>query len=298
MKKLSVLLFFFSFICLLFTPESTCAKSPPNPDNGRLVFKPLLADPLEPRIGTLFNLSKKDLLLDIGSTFDLMTFISDSNSQNKLSFGGHFGTYSLLKRSKNFKFPVDAIDYIFGFNLSYNAPAELFGFEGQASARFRLSHISAHFVDGHVKNGVWDQENVPLTIPFVYSREFINLQGAFATETFKAYLGYQFMFHTIPDDINPHSFQSGLELYHNTCKIPGIYPFVATDFKLKPVWNTSKNKTDDFAGCLNVQLGVKTNPIHEKGMRVVLNYSSGIDHHGMYFYRRISYTSFGVLFHF
>lgn len=298
MKKFSVLLVCFFLSSSIFSYQHLHADSLPNHNTGRLIFNPLLADPLEPRIGTLFNLSKKDLLLDIGSTFDLMELFHNPTSQTRLSLGGHFATYSLLRRSKNFKFPVDAIDYIFGFNLSYSKPAEIFGFQGQSSVRFRLSHISAHFVDGHVKNGVWDQENVPLTIPFVYSREFINLQGAFSAESFKAYLGYQFMFHTIPDDINPHSFQAGLELYHNTCKIPGIYPFVATDFKLKPVWNASKNKTDDFAGCLNIQLGVKTNPIHEKGMRVVLNYSSGIDHHGMYFYRRISYTSLGVLFDF
>jgi len=282
----------------LFFMQPIQAKTTDLKTNDRLVFTPLLADPLEPRMGTLFNTAKKDLLLDIGATFDLIDFLPDSSCANKLSFGGHMATYSVLRRTSNFKFPVDAIDYIFGVNASYKTNTVLFGIPGEFQGRFRLSHISAHFVDGHVKDGVWDQENVPFQIPFVYSREFINVQAGFSTQDYRAYVGYQLMFHTIPADINPHSMQIGLELYRNNCKIPGIYPFLATDFKLNPIWDAGKDETDGFAGCINLQVGFKTNPIPQKGMRVVLNYSNGMDHHGMYFYKRTSTTSLGILLDF
>ncbi len=293
-KTVSLLTLFLAF----FITDISLAETPESPDHKRLVFSPLLTDPLEPRMGTLFNTSENDLLLDIGATFDLMEVALDSSRHEKLSLGGHMATYSVLRRTSNFKFPVDAIDYIFGINASYKTKSSLFGIQGELQGRFRLSHISAHFVDGHFKNGKWDQENVPFDIPFVYSREFINVQGSFSTDSYRAYVGYQVMFHTIPANINPHSVQLGLELYRQHCSIPSIYPFLATDFQIKPIWNEDKNKTDDFAGCINIQIGFKTAPVDQKGIRVVLNYANGMDHHGMYFYRRISTTSLGVLFDF
>ena len=49
-----------------------------------------------------------------------------------------------LEKEDNFRFPVDAVDYMFGLNFWFKTAVHGYSFK-----RIRLSHISAHFVDGH-----------------------------------------------------------------------------------------------------------------------------------------------------
>jgi hypothetical protein len=297
MKKLT---WIFVFILLLASPFSAPFVQGQTTDLSinRPNFTPLLADPKETRVGALPYLSKKSLMLDIGTSLDLV-HITYPDSARIIGVGADFGTYSLLRRSNNFKFPVDAIDYIFGLNISYRQPVgEIFSSPAHASARLRISHISAHFVDGHYQNGDWITEGTPFAIPFVYSKEFINLVTALSVDFGRAYLGYEYTFHTLPKNISPHSYQAGLELYMPNFPVRGIWPFIAVDFKLLPIWQPSQNESDGYAGTLNLQLGAKTNAIGERGVRVVFNYFNGMDRHGMYFYRRVSFSTVGFLIDF
>lgn len=263
-------------------------------------FTPLLADPRETRIGTLTYVNEKSLMLDIGTSLDLAHMTCPDSSANRVfGFGADFGTWSLLHRSENFKFPVDAIDYIFGVNFSYRQPVgEVFSMPANLSARLRISHISAHFVDGHYQNGDWIREGTPFTIPFVYSREFINLVAALSVDYGRAYLGYEYIFHTIPGNINPHSFQAGFEVYTPNPAFIGLRPFLGLDFKLLPIWQPAQNESEGYAGTTNIQIGVKTNAIGERGVRFLFNYFNGMDRHGMYFYRRVSFSTIGFLIDF
>ena len=89
---------------LLICMNNASAESVLNPTFNTL-FKPLLADPMEPRIAVMPWLGKRHLQLDIGSSADL--YRSESKD---FAAGVDFATYSLLNRSDNFKFPVDAKD--------------------------------------------------------------------------------------------------------------------------------------------------------------------------------------------
>lgn len=297
MKKLT-LLFAVLLFCLFTFSSSLIQGQTVDLSINRPNFTPLLADPKETRIGVLPYLNKRSLMLDIGTSLDLVHIICP-DSGRIIGVGADFGTYSLLRRSDNFKFPVDAIDYIFGLNFSYRQPVgEVFSFPAQATARLRISHISAHFVDGHYQDGNWIMEGTPFTIPFVYSREFINLVTALSVDFGRVYLGYEYTFHTIPKHISPHSYQAGLELYAQNFAASGLWPFIAVDFKLLPIWQPDQNESDGYAGTVNLQLGVKTNGIGERGVRIVFDYFNGMDRHGMYFYRRVSYSSIGLLIDF
>ena len=265
----------------------TVSAEPLLKPNLNTIFPPLLADPTEPRIAVMPWLGERSLQLDIGASTDL--YQSDSK---KFAAGVDFGTFSLLHRKQNFKFPVDAIDYQFGINASWRKEIhnDALPFD-EFSARARLSHISAHFEDGHYDVGrqKWIQGDCPFPIPFTYSREFINLVVAMSSPNHRLYAGYQYLYHSIPDGINPHSFQAGAELFLSKSS------YIAADFKLLPLWQSSLNESKGYRGTWNLQAGRRLDFIGLESVRLAYNYYSGMSRHGMYFYHPESFSTIGVI---
>ncbi|NTU67493.1 MAG: DUF1207 domain-containing protein [Chlorobiaceae bacterium] len=253
------------------------------------LFEPLLADPTYPHIAVMGKLDKKEVQLDIGAPVDLY-----QDRDRNFAVGVDFGTWSLLRRNDDFKFPVDAIDYLFGVNATWKRKLDDFVLPfNTMSTKLRISHISAHFEDGHydeATNAWLHPEEAPQgKIPFTYSREFINLTTALSAPGGKVYLGYQYMFHTIPGDINPHSIQAGAEV-----GLPAN-SYLAADFKLLPVWDNVKQKTDAFRGTWNLQAGMRLTSIGLDQVRVAANYFTGISRQGMYLNKAETYTSLGMI---
>ena len=274
---------------LLLSMGSAFAETPIQ-KGAKTIFTPLLADPLEPKIAIMPLLGKKALQLDIGLSADLY----QSNSRN-FAAGIDFGTYSLLRRTDNFKFPVDAIDYLFGINTSWKKQLNgtILPFD-EASARVRISHISAHFEDGHYDDdaGAWIPENGSPHIPFTYSREFVDLVLALSSPGQRVYTGYQYLYHTLPGGINPHLFQAGAEL-----STPGN-TYLAANFKLLPLWQPSLAATRGHRGTWNLQAGIRLKDAGLEKVRIACNYYSGISRQGMYFYHPESFTTAGVIIDF
>ncbi|HWQ27088.1 MAG TPA: hypothetical protein VN367_09970 [Chlorobaculum sp.] len=275
-------------LCTAGPVSTAMAESPIRPTFDTL-FEPLLADPMEPRIAVMPKLDKKQLQLDIGTSADLY-----QNKERTFAAGIDFGTWSLLNRTNDFKFPVDCIDYMFGFNTTFRHQLKesLLPFD-EGSVRVRLSHISAHFEDGHYDEVAHQWINPgesPFGIPFTYSREFVNVTAALSSPGRRVYLGYQYMFHTIPSGISPSSFQAGAEI-----GLPA-HAYLAADFKLLPVWKgDSTGKTDAFRGTWNLQTGMRLTSIGLESVRVACNYFSGMSRQGMYFYKPESYTTLGMI---
>ncbi len=234
---------------------------------------------LEPRAGFNFHLNEKELRLDVGMTRDIL---HKNISNNKLfSLGGDFFTYSKLRREKNFHFPVDAIDYLFGVNFGYkiiNEENKEYGF------RFRISHISAHFVDGHFDNASnqWRDGRKPK----VYSREFFELFPFYSYKTFRTYFGATFLFHIDPKDIGKWIFQIGSEYYLKNLISKNISPFIAYDFKL--------NKITEWKGNNLFSAGIKFGKYNSYGFTILFTYISGTSIHGEYFDVFEKYTSLGI----
>ena len=270
---------------LLFTNSEA---TPLQKQAATTLFAPLLADPLEPRIAVMPSLNERTLQLDIGSSADLY----QSNAKD-FAVGVDFGTYSRLKRSAEFKFPVDAIDYLFGINASWKKPftSKTLPFQ-EFSAKVRLSHISAHFEDGHYDANAnqWIPQNGWTgTIPFTYSREFVNAVVALSSPEHRIYAGYQYMYHTLPEGISPHALQAGGEI------AVGGDAYLAADCKLLPIWQPALQATSGHRASWNLQAGMRLNSIGLEKVRVACTYYSGISRQGMYFYHPESATMAGVI---
>lgn len=242
--------------------------------SGPLLFKPFVANTFEPRVGLIWHSNNNRLRLDIGNSIDLIQYTFEDPKQ-QLTIGSDFFTYTLLRGEKNFHFPVDAVDYLFGFNVNYIDTLSA----GIFSSRLRLSHISAHFVDGHFDGtmGVWKDG----LIPRVFSREFFDLAiGYTPFENFRGYIGAVYLWHVDPTTLPPWNGYFGAE-YHEpfTSFLNGYAAYQFTITGLRPRHE--------------LQIGTKIGNWNGRGTQLYFIYHSGNSIQGEYHDRMDEYSGIG-----
>ena len=239
----------------LVTDDSTWTWSP-----SGLMFYPLRAAVLEPRIGSMYQFGDDKLRLDIGNSLDLVAYRMDRSTE--LRAGADFFTYTRLRSEGRFKFPVETTDFYFGVNFTFRhqySPQS-----NVLSGRLRVAHISSHISDGY--NG--DR------VPFVYSREFIDVTGAYQIGALRMYAGANLLFSSIPDNFGVVSPQIGVDVSQ---PLSSTWTFVGGyDFRLVEIWKVT---TDVHA----VQAGLKVGEQYGRGI-VISGYGySGKSLHGMFY---------------
>jgi len=274
----------FFFLLILAFSFSTFTKSQIDSLNRSdwfppgLNIQPFTANFLEPKAGFSYILGKSELRLDIGTSADI--FIHKWGNRF-FSFGADLFTYTRLRGENDFRFPVETIDYLFGVNAGCKKvinDKEQFGF------RFRLSHISAHLVDGSFdsQNKVWRENKEPKT----YSREFVELFPYYSFDGLRIYLGLTYLVHSNPAFVGKWIYQSGFDYYAKGLINNFIIPFVAYDFRL--------TKVNKYSGNNIFETGIKFGEHNSKGVRVIFSYYSGKSIHGEYFNINEKYTTLGL----
>lgn len=245
------------------------------------LFKPLNASVIESRVGISKNTSDDYLKLDIGTSLDIIG-LEDKNSV--YSFGVDFFTFSYLRSEPNFKFPVDAIDYLFGINFNYK---KILSKDITLNSRLRISHISSHFQDGHK----YERTDTIFT-PVVYSREFINISAIFdhwiaKNLTLRYLLGAEYLLKTIPDDFGALSGQFGAELRYSFN--PWLTYYISDEVRLIKV--NSINGSFNFNN--NLETGLRFGFANKRGLNIFFTYYDGQDYKGQYFNRMTNYKALG-----
>jgi Protein of unknown function (DUF1207) len=267
--------FFLFFLTLLMSViTSAQVKEEWFPD--QLNIRPFVANILEPKAGFSF-MSGKKLRLDISTSQD---FYKKETGSTAFSIGGDLFTYTRLRAESDFHFPVEAIDYLFGINAGYKVlnKNDEYGF------RLRLSHISAHFVDGKYDSQIqnWSAGDRPR----VYSREFIEFMPYSRYKGFRIYGGLTYLFHVTPKNIGREIYQLGFDYYMNWLNTGIFVPYFAYDFKL--------NKIDVLAGNNSFTAGIKFGKTFGKGLSLAYSYFSGKSIQGEYYDRKESYSAIGI----
>ncbi len=266
----------FSFILCMFSAalfgQTKTAWFP-----SGLNIRPFTANTLETRVGSLYLLNQKRLQLNIGTSSDIYR---EEYGDKTLSFGADMFTFTRLRSENNFRFPVETIDYFFGVNFGYKIVKE----DKQYGFRLRVSHISAHIVDGryNAADASW-RDNL---LPFVYSREFIEAMPFYQIGTFRGYAGFTYLFHVIPNVIGKEIYQAGFDYYWTSFPSKVFTPFVAYDFRV--------NKIEKYTGNNTLMAGIKFGRYDANGFSVILSYYSGKSIHGEYFNLSEHYASFGI----
>ena len=272
MKKYIVLLF-------LILINYSFAQSKLEIFPGQLNIQPFAANTLEPKLGSIFKIGKNQLELNIGSSSDILHYQKSENET--LSFGADLFTYTLLRGEHYFHFPVDAVDYLFGINGGYK---NIIDNDHEYGARLRLSHISAHFADGHYEGAFqrWrDNEN-----PRVYSREFFELMSYYRINTFRIYGGLTYIIHTTPSEIKKDNYQLGFDYYFKNSISEYLIPFAGYDLKVIHLDKYSVNHS--------VILGIKFGRLYGKGLTAFFTYYSGKSYHGEYYDYNSEYSAIGI----
>ena len=239
-------------------------------------IQPFTANFLEPRARTSFMIGKNELRLDIGATADLFHY---KKGNKTLSFGSDLFTYTRLRGEKDFHFPVETIDYLFGINAGYKVIVN----DKEYGFRLRISHISAHYVDGHYDYSINYWRNY--ITPRVYSREFVELFPFYRINSLRIYAGLTYLFHVNPDRVGKGIYQLGFD-YFLTSLSDFFSPFIAYDFKV--------GKIEKFYGNNIISAGLKFGNYNSKGISVMFSYYSGKSVHGELFDLNENYFSFGI----
>lgn len=254
-----------------------------------LLFQPLRANLLEPRVGGLVSIApsteRPALRLDIGSSIDLVSFRQSNTSSlsspelfsPEVRLGAEFFTFTRLRSEANFRFPVETTDFYFGINASAKAPIND---KLALSARFRVAHISAHLVDGFPQ---FQQS-------FVYSREFVDavLAASWAVPfgTVRAYGGATVLFHSIPDNFGAAIPQLGADA---TIPLPGIdFISICAGYDLKITTILGATSLVQSA-----QAGMKFGEKFGHGVLLSAYWYNGKSLHGMFYNQHDSYVGIG-----
>jgi hypothetical protein len=233
-----------------------------------IMFRPLAANPLEPRVAVMFQPASEKLRLDIGTTIDLAA-IGDAGVETR--FGVDFFTLTRLRSDGRFKFPVETSDYFFGVNASQRRVYEGWNLLWRA----RLAHISSHLVDGYTGPRA----------AFVYSREFLELISAAEFSDWRIYVGGTYLFSTIPDDFGLISPQLGADL---------MMP-LAKNLFLRAGYNlTLAEIAGEFKAVHATDLGLKLGARDAAGIAITFRMYDGPSVHGMFYDQQDSYGAISL----
>lgn len=244
----------------------------------------------EARVGGSRESEDDKLRLDIGASVDLyrkrMGRGSDSTRTVVLSLGADFFTWTRLRASGGFKFPVEAVDYYFGVNASVHHEYGI-----MQDARLRIAHISAHLVDGDPSFTSPEQEYI------TYNREFLDLLvGLRGNELLRVdragrnlrlrpYIGAQWLFHTIPDTLGVVTPYAGLDA--------SVQPDTGLPLVLRFGYEFRLNTELEPVAEHQLRLGVKLGELDSRGVIVEGSYYSGRSSYGQHFSRREQYMALG-----
>ncbi len=277
-KKINLI--FYSVLFLISVPSISLAQFKYELFPSDLNIQPFTANFLEPKAGFLISLDKNQLRLDISTSHDILQWHNDNKT---FSIGADLFTFTRLRSTDDFKFPVETIDYLFGFNGGYK---NKLNDENELGFRLRISHISAHLVDGqfNAQSQQWRENRQP----FVFSKEFIELFPYYRFNSFRTYAGITYIFHVIPKEIKKVNLQLGFDYFATGIGNDFLTPFLAFDFKLIGISKYSGNNI--------ISAGVKFGKWDQRGLSLYYSYFSGKSIHGEYFDLNENYSALGFNF--
>jgi hypothetical protein len=258
-------------------------------NQSNLLFSPLIASHQEARVGFVMFADENALRGDIGTSVDIASMRCDTTAASPvLAIGADFFTWTRLRRTENFHFPVDAVDYLFGVNMSYKKPLNE---AVTVSGRLRLSHISAHLADGRYDKT--EQHWIDNRMAQIYSREFLDLVLALSWgDAVRVYAGGQYIYHVKPLTVGRTELQAGCEGALTNLSGNWLHAYFAYDLKLFSVTPTTFHSV---SASNSIQAGVKFGRFRGRGINVFLAWYNGMSQEGEFYEKRQTYFGLGMI---
>lgn len=241
-------------------------------------FTPLIANHEEPRMGIAQEIGTSRMKVAIGNALDILGWTHGSDT---LRLSGLFFAYALANDHRGYRLKIDAADGFFGLGFTWTNATPW-------SFRFRILHLSAHFVDGHYHDeyGMW-RDGV---VPFPFSRNYGEAVAAYGLRpagwTVRLYGGITYAPIVKPTVIRKWTLMAGWEAH-----TPGTtHLYAAQHFQAMG--------TPVVIGSTAIEAGVKFGAPAGRGARLFLAWQNGWDNFGMYYNVRREAVSAGFAFDF
>ncbi len=267
----------------LVTRISVCQRPPTTHGGdwqflpGGTLFKPLVANPQEPRVGVRKEIGTSRLKLDIGSMVDFVQLTANDSGTLQFRMGADFFTYALTTSAQGLRLQVDAVDGFFGGHIvmrSADGPRSLV-------LRLRLMHLSAHLIDGHFDNATGQWKNGQLPIPF--TKDFGELVAAYefplGPTHFLAYSGFGYATLVRPSEIRRLMTLHGVELRTDD----DFATVFGKPFALYFADNITFTGVPAYIGTNVAEIGVKFGRWDDIGLKFYINYASGLEFFSQYY---------------
>lgn len=251
-----------------------------------LHFSPLKANHQEARIGLFKYFGSANLKVDVGNTIDVFG-LSFSASRVRITVGIDFMAYAFVRGSQGMRLQVDALDGFFGGNVSFSRTFESSRLQG----RFRILHLSAHFVDGHYNpaSGQWLDNREPIPFAKNFGELVVAHELGSSVGIFRYYGGITYAGLVRPGELERFAFSAGFEIASseilgNVFEHPA-YIFIANHFSLAG--------NPGYTGNNQAQIGVKFGEWSGKGVVLYLAYYAGNNFFSEYFDERVNIVGAG-----
>ena len=257
---------------------------------GSPLFPPLAANPQEPRVGVRKDIGSSRLKLDIGSTLDFLQYTLDDSGRARIRMGAEFFTYALTTSAEGLRLQVDAVDGFFGGHV-------LFRLDDGSHAyvvRLRLMHLSAHLVDGHYDThaGIWKDNRLPL--PF--TRDFGELLGAATLPVWgmplTLYSGFSYATLVRPENLRRLTSLHGFDIHTPG----GEHRLLGKAYELYAAFNLTLTGIPAYGGTNVLEGGIKFGQWNGAGIKLYVNYVSGLQVFSQYYNERRSMWGIGFAF--
>jgi hypothetical protein len=253
-----------------------------------LHFRPLLGNQQEAHFGILYYTETSNLKVDIGNSIDVVSFMFPADSC-RLTFGIDFMAYAYSTSYKGNRLQIDALDGFFGGNAVFSKKTD----GGRLIGRFRVTHNSAHLVDGHFDQAtdkwIGDKKPIPFTKDFgelLLANERLNDKYLL-----KYYGGVSYSTLVRPIELKKYAFIGGVET--------GLIDFwgkvMHKETELFLSYNINLIGIPKYVANNNIMLGTKFGAWNDKGLMLYLDYYSGQNFLSEYYKDRISRFGIGFL---
>jgi len=266
-------------------PAATAAEVTPLPEKD--LFRPLLADPKEPRFQAGIQWVNSDL---------------NDTRVGAVGFGENFGIARWQGRHANeawqlnlsaavfAQFDLDApssdllnADYIVGFPVSYR--------NDRWSVRVRVYHQSSHLGDEFLLRVHPDRVNL--------SFESLETQVSYEWESWRAYGGGEYLIHREPQELDPGILHAGVE-YRSSDPIWHIGTLGAA--RLVGALDAKSWEQHDWGAAWSLKLGLEFRPQretegHGRYWQLLLELYDGPSPYGQFYTYEVRYWGLGLVLH-
>lgn len=256
---------------------------------GRAPALPLVAADQEPRVGIRKEIGSSKLILDIGSTFDLVAYGPSDERDGTLRAGLDLFTYALSTSVSGRRLQIDAVDGFFGGHLLYH----LANSNPALTLRLRIIHRSAHFIDGHYDNGLQQWRGGRAPIPF--TRDFGDLLCAggwnLGAIRLTVYSGLSYSTLVRPVEMRRLGTIHGLEFTSGDL----LGELFGRPWSAFGAFNLSVDGIPTYVGTGTLVTGVKFGELTGQGIRVLVGYRTGLEPFGQYYDVRRNFWTLGLM---